>query len=355
MTTKIDLTDVKPGMVLAENIYLNDRLFLAKGTIMKSSYISRLKTYKIRQIKINEIRTPHREIYQTNPVEEFYEKTYVGIKKTFNEIVKNQKINVSHIFPIVESILEAVYINQDSILLLTGYKRVPDSYFHAHSLDVCIYSLIIAKAMGLNYYETVNLGMGAFFHDIGKIKVPQHILNKQEPLSVKEFEEVKKHSFYGFQMLNEFAQIDPVIPIIILEHHERLDGSGYPLKRRESEIHKLSKIVAVADVYDALTSDRVYKKKVLPHEAAEYFLSDAGNQFDSAVINILLKNIAIYPKGCQVLLSTNAIAVVIDSNRAQPLRPIIKIITDKNRNPLSDPVILDLEINFNIKIIQIFS
>lgn len=356
MLLNVDLSGAKPGMILAENIFLGGKLLLAKGSIIRTNHINRLKDCGIFQMVVYEEEMRYEEeIFSDNPVEEFYEKACKEIGKIIEQLKTNPKINLAHVFSLTENILDTVYKNKDHILLLTGYKSSPDIYLHNHSQDVCIYSLLAAKAIGLSYDESINLGIGALLHDIGKTKISEQILSKRAKLMVDEFEEVKKHPIYGYYMLQNIPQLDPAISRIVLEHHERCNGSGYPNNLRSEEIGKLSKIVAVADIYDALTSDRVYKKKVLPHEAAEYLLSISTSQLDFEITKVFLQNIAIYPNGCQVLLNTNEIAVVIDSNISMPLRPSLKILTDHQRKPLLNPFKFDLSSNPSVFITHIFS
>ncbi len=274
----------------------------------------------------------------SNKVENFYREMYNNIKRIFKNLKLNENINFPTIISVVEDMLKTVFFNQDHLLLLTGFRTSFNTYDYAHSLDVCIYSLITAKAMGLSQDKCLTLGLGALLHDIGKTKVPDQILLKKGKLTFKEFQEVKKHSAYGFQLLQQQSRrIDPTVCRIVLEHHERCNGSGYPNQLQNKEIHQFSKIVAVADIYDALTSDRIFKKKILPHEAAEYLLSVSSSELDPEITRIFLKNIAIYPKGCQVLLNTNQVAVVQDSYLKMPLRPLVQILTDKKGTPLSKP------------------
>lgn len=352
MSLIVDLSNVKPGMILAEDVYWGKKLLLAGGSIIKSSYIGLLREHRVPRIWIYEQIQPNDVL--SNPVEASYEKAYRAIGEIMDSLGSDKPVDASQIFPIVESMMETVFSNRDFILLLTGYKKTFDIYNYTHSLDVCIYSLITAKAMGLNYEECVTLALGALLHDIGKSKVPGRILSKQTSLTVEEFEEVKKHSDYGYHMAMEILPDKPDVARIVLEHHERCNGCGYPNNLRGNEIHKLSKIVAIADIYDALTSDRIYRKKVLPHEAAEYLLSISNSQLDCDIANIFLRNIAIYPKGCQVLLNTNEVALVVDSNARMPLRPMLKILTDRKRNFLQLPHELNLESNLSVFITHIF-
>lgn len=349
----VDVHDIKPGMIIGEDIFYGENLLLSKGTIIKSSYIEHLIFRGISKVSVLAEKSYYKDLF-SNPVEAFYVETYEIVGNIIKKFKDDRPISVSDIFPVVENIIEAVFINPDSILLLPGFRGMRD-YYYAHSLDVCIYSLITAKAMNLDYEEVVTLGLGAILHDVGKTKVSDAILLKQGKLTRDEFEEVKKHSKYGYDIIRKIPEIKRSAATIALQHHERCDGSGYPNNLKSEDIHLLSKIVSIADIYDALTSDRVYNNKILPHEAAEYLLGISSTLIDCEITKIFLKNVAIYPKGCQVLLNTNEIAVVLDSNINMPLRPHLKVITDKNRNPISVPVELKLQTNHNIFISHKFN
>jgi len=208
--------------------------------------------------------------------------------------------------------------------------------------------------MKLNCGDAVTLGLGALLHDVGKSWVADFILNKQDKLTDDEFDIIKMHPAYGVKILKNIPNINSDVLRIVLEHHERCDGSGYPKGLRGNRLHLFSKIVAIADIFDALTSERIHQKKILPHEAAEYLLSVSGRQLDHDLVQIFTKTIAVYPKGCQVLLSTNQVAVVIASNPLMPLRPILKVLTDTQGIPLQKKSFLDLSRNFNVFITHLF-
>ncbi len=352
MSLKVHIDDLKTGMILGEDVYCNDNLLLSKGMILKESFVKKLMSRGISEVAVLADKTYYDDIL-LNPVEKFYVDTYEAFTKIIERFRKTDKLEITTAFPIVENILEAVFSSQNSVLSLTGF-RGEGNYFLLHALDVCIYSLIVAKVMKLSYEDIVILGIGALLHDIGKTKISDNIINKVGMLTGDEFNEAKKHSEYGYQILSKCPQVNSDIIKIVFQHHERCDGSGYPNQLKDKDIHMLSKIVAVADIYDALTSDRVYKKKVLPHEAAEYLLCISNTLIDSQIANVFINNIAIYPKGCQVLLNTNQVALVIDSNNKMPLRPVLKVITDKYKNPLPVPYELSLQKNANILIKQIY-
>lgn len=349
----IDIHELKPGMILEKDLFSNGNLLLAKGTVVKPNYIKNLQSHGITKIPVLLETTPHENIL-VNPVQKFYSETYEAVTNIIDSLKKNLQVTTTEIFPLVEKILETIFTNQDSMLLLTGYNAGYD-YLTAHSLDVCVFSLITAKAMNLDYEEIVNLGIGALLHDIGKIKIPDSILLKPGSLTPEEFEEVKKHSRLGYEMALKIPGIKRNMVQVVLQHHERCDGSGYPQQLTGQNIQTLSKIVAIADIYDAMTSDRVYNKRILPHEAAEYLLCISNSLIDWDITKIFLRNIAIYPPGCQVRLNTNQIAIITDPNINMTLRPSLKIITDFDGNPLPIPQECSLETHPNLCITDIFN
>jgi HD-GYP domain-containing protein (c-di-GMP phosphodiesterase class II) len=349
----LDIENVLPGMILNEDIYHEDNLLLPKGTVIKPGYLDKLVSRGVFKVNVCNGSSQY-DNFLSNPVEKFYVKAYDEIAEMIDNQKKGIKLDATAILILIEKIMEKVYTNKDSILLLTGFRGKCD-YFYAHSLDVCIYSLIAAKALNIDYENTMTLGMGALLHDIGKIKIPDSILLKQGSLTNEEYEEAKKHSIYGYRLVAGISGMKHEAAKIVLQHHERCDGSGYPWNAVADEILFLSKIVAVADIYDALTSDRVYRKKVLPHEAAEYLLCISNSQIDTKIAKVFLKDVAIYPKGCQVLLNTNQIGVVMDSNSKMPLRPLLKILSDRDKHPVKSPFEFELQTHPDVFIVHMFN
>lgn len=348
----ISVYDLKPGMVLGEDIYYSGNLLLSKGAVIKPSYIQSILSRSISSVTVFAEKAYYAEII-SNPVERFYAETYENMANIIEGLKKGLRVDTAKIFPILENILETVFNNKNSILLLTGFKGKSD-YNYAHMIDVCIYSLATAKAMNLDYEDIVSLGMAAILHDVGKIKIPDRIMLKKEGLTDREFEEIKKHSQYGYDILTGTPGVKPNVCRTVLQHHERCDGSGYPRGLKGNEINTMAKVIAIADIYDALTSDRVFRKKVLPHEAAEYLYCISNTQIDSEITKEFLKNIAIYPKNCQVLLNTNEVGIITNSNENMPFRPIVTVTTDKDRNPLLIPYQMRLESHPDVFINQVF-
>lgn len=349
----VEVDNIMPGMILNEDILDKGYLLLPKGTIIKPSYKEKLISRGINKINICAERSHYKDII-TNPVERFYAEAYEDVANIIDNMKTPVGISSMQVMSVVEKILNKVFAHKNSMLLMTGFRGKCD-YYYAHSLDVCIYSLITAKAMKLDYNNTITLGVGALLHDIGKTRIPDSILLKREFLTADEFEKVKKHSLYGYKIIMSTPGFNHNVAKIALQHHERCDGSGYPGNATGEEIHFLSKIVAIADIYDALTSDKIYRKKILPHEAAEYILCISNSLVDSQIAKVFLKNVAIYPRGCQVLLNTDEIAIVLDSNEQMPLRPLLEIVTDRDKNPLRYHYEIEMQSHPDVFITNVFN
>ena len=166
------------------------------------------------------------------------------------------------------------------MLQLTGIRDI-DNYTFLHSVDVCIYSIIIGKKLGYGKEPLMTLGMGAILHDIGKCKVPVEILQKPDRLTDEEFHTMKLHTVYGYEIIKNSYQLSTKIANIAFQHHEKWDGSGYPMGISQIDIDPLSRIVALADVYDALTSDRVYKKRETATQSGGIYKKQCRHTFRS--------------------------------------------------------------------------
>jgi len=226
-----------------------------------------------------------------------------------------------------------------------------DEPLFCHSLNVAIYTLALAIAMKLNKHQCFEIGMGALLHDIGKMKIPRKILDKPGKLTHEEFEEIKRHTEYGFDILRRAEDIPLLSAHCAFQHHERLNGTGYPRQLSGGEIHLYGKIMAVADVFDAMTTNRVYRQGHLPNDALEHLFAGANILYDQKVVDLFRDTISLYPVGATVRLSTGESGVVVKNNRMYPQRPVIRIFSDQADQPLRSPYELDLSKHMSVTII----
>lgn len=205
--------------------------------------------------------------------------------------------------------------------------RTFDDYTYAHSVNVAVLSCIIGFGLGLSEQDLTNLVLAGLLHDVGKLSIPNEILNKPGRLTAEEYQVMKSHAILSYEMIKERFDISAQVKQAILYHHENVDGSGYPNGVDSEEMNLFAKILHVADVYDALVSKRPYKKPYSAYEATEYLMGGCGIMFDSKVVTAFLRYVPLYPKGTLVRISDGREAIIYDNTGAHNLRPILRLIT----------------------------
>lgn len=348
---KVQLDKVQFGTRLARTIFNSDGgVLLSKGIEIKDSFVDKLRSHGITEIFLED------DISENVVVDDIVcEKTrndaVVLVKSMMNNYLFSSTIDVDSVKVMVNRLIDELLANDDILVNLSEIKSV-DDYTFEHSVNVCILSLITGIGLGFDVFRLRDLGTGAILHDIGKMCIPREILKKPSQLTVDEFEEIKKHTVFGYDILKKSGKVNLVSAFIAFGHHERYDGSGYPLQLKSGNIQQYARIVAVADVYDALTSDRVYRKKLKPNEVFEYITSHGAHHFDPRVIESFVKYVTIYPVGTGVLLNTRERALVVRANRIKPTRPVIRIIYDERQKKLGNFREVDLAEKTNLFIMD---
>ncbi|MCM0649828.1 HD-GYP domain-containing protein [Clostridium swellfunianum] len=334
---------VKEGSYLAKTIYDDEgRVLLREGVKLNEALIRRIKFIKIYSIYIH-------DEYSDNIIEdiikpELRQKAVKTIKDTFvsfekyNLYTSKNKINAKDtdfikekqkyfqsIGNIADTILDELLSQKNVLINIVDIKSM-DSYTYQHSVNVAILSLILGLQLQLSKFELYSLCLGALVHDIGKVFIPAEVIKKVDKLSYKEYLVVMEHSQKGYEYLKGSQDITAPARIIALQHHERSDGTGYPEGRKSIDINKLAKIVGLADVYDALTSDRPHRRALSPNEAFEYIMASGGTLFDYDIVLAFSKAVVPYPEGTLVRLTNGDIAVIENNHPNFPLRPEIKIV-----------------------------
>ncbi len=350
---KVSLDRARAGYRVARTILsLDGVVLLSAGTVLTDEMIATLESYNFTEIYIEDDLS--RDI--KNP-EVVREEIVTEVKAKIKNIMTSPSIRISvdgkKILEIVDKLLGNI-LQSDQIVLNISDIRSIDDYTFSHSVNVCILSLIIGIAMGVKGDNLKDLGTGALLHDVGKVMVSEDILLKPSCLSKNEFEEAKRHTAYGYEILRNSSSINTAVQEIALYHHERLDGSGYPYGLKNSEIPLYARIVAVADVYDALTTDRVYRKKMLPHEVVDYMYSLSNKHFDRSVLDAFTKHVAHFPIGTAVLLNTGEKGLVSRYNPQFPNRPVIRIVMDEAGKMLVNHKEVDLSKRLEYRIIDIW-
>lgn len=343
---RIKITWAKPGDILGYPIFRKDgAILLNTGVRLTKEYIEQLKALGVTHIYIQDEISKDIEILDPISIQTRMEALKV-IEDNYYRSCKGLPLDAKAIKKVVNDIVEEI-LSSEQVLLNLRDIRSYDNYLFSHSLGVTVLSIVMGKNIKRDEKFLRDLGIGCMLHDIGKLDIPKEILDKPEKLTEEEFEIVKFHTQYGYRrILDQDGELPATSAHVAWEHHERIDGTGYPRGLKGEKIHIFSRISGVADVYDAMTVDRVYRKAYPPNEAVEFIMGASGTLFDYEVVKAFLKSIAPYPVGDIVLLSTGEVAIVVDINRDFPLRPVLRVIKDDGWEDI------DLMSKTNISIIK---
>ncbi|HWO95130.1 MAG TPA: HD-GYP domain-containing protein [Bacillus sp. (in: firmicutes)] len=349
------------GVKLGKSIYNeNGRVLLTKGTELTDSLKERLMKLNISTVYIEDEASEGIEIIDSIPMELRSEAANV-ITEGLNTIANGLNSHTSNIQGMIRTeraVRSFQKIFKDILSCLTGNRtalnllataKVHDNYVYTHSLNVTIYACQLAIENGLPLKNIEEIGLGAMLHDVGKMFISPEILNKPGKLTNEEYEHVKSHPELGFEILRKIHEIPLTAAHCALQHHERIDGFGYPRGLKGDKIHRYAKILSVADVFDAVTSHRVYRRGMLPHKAFEILYAGSGTQFESKQIELFKGCIAIYPQGLTVKLNDGRTGIVSNYNFNAVGRPKIRIIRDEDDQGVK-PYEIDLSTSGNLTI-----
>jgi putative nucleotidyltransferase with HDIG domain len=335
---------LKSGMKLASDIELNYKkkskaFLLTKGTILTKINIDKLIKFGIMGVYIEDGRTNEILDYK------FRRESVMAIKKIFDVCENTHQIlnekTIRQIEQVSERLVNSINKNKEVTVGISDLQTY-DENTYLHSLSVTVISIAIGTELGLNRKQLCNLGVCALLHDIGKVEIPIELISKPTKLTVDEYEIIKTHASLGAKYIVNNKEINREIYLGVISHHEKVDGTGYPDGLEKEGIPLFGRIVSVADVYDALTGNRPYRRPVKPFEAIEYIMGGVGTSFDYNVVKAFIKKIEPYPIGSNVRLSDGKCGKIIEVNASNPLRPVLKIIGDKDE-------IADLANDFSLK------
>lgn len=328
----ISIEALREGMIVGRTIWNEaGHPLLQKGVIINDVILNRLIQLNMQYIYVEDKLSDGIDIEETIQSES-RNKAVQAITHSFQEIksidveqasfVLDQQSKV--IGALIDDLLNSILESNEILTVLTD-AYMYDEYLYQHSFQVTLYSLAIAKELGYSYEDLRVIGIGAMLHDVGKMLIPKEILMKPGRLTDEEFEAVKMHTTYGFDLLRNLHSVSLIVAHCAFQHHERLDGSGYPRGIKGCEIHPFAKIISVADVYDAITSSRVYRSKMLPSQGIAIIEAGSGTQFEPEIVEALRRSIVHYPNGTIVVLSDGRRGVVCKQNNEMPDCPFIRI------------------------------
>ena len=339
----LPIKKLRPGMITAQSIYnKKGGSYLTRGIPMTEQYINRLKKIGITHLTVTSV-NPAFSVLPPDDI--IQEKTRVkAIHKLYDEyqvLESTGELSTDALASTSEEILMDILSHRSNLVQLTDL-RMHDDYTFAHSVNVAVLSAMLGSRIGLPREDMLTLIMGSLLHDVGKIIVPSEILTKPGRLSDEEFTVIRMHPEAGRKKLRELPVVSaPILAAIASQHHEHMDGRGYPHHLTGDKIHRFARIAAIADVYDALTTQRSYKPAYKPHIAYKIMVKCSPGQFDEPLLSLFFDNVAIYPVGT-IVKTTMGYAIVKECEFGHTLTPTICVFGDANMNVLSQPFDIDL-------------
>lgn len=267
-----------------------------------------------------------------------YDKADIEIHSILNKVKKAEDIDIEPIQETVNGFVKSVVSNPNALLWLTRIKE-RDEYTAEHCLRVAIMAIAFGRHLGLSDSELSLVGMCGMLHDVGKMVIPNEVLNKPGRLTAEEFEIMKSHAAKGGELLEDQSGLDPCIVTVARHHHERLDGMGYPAKLKAENISLYTRIVSIVDAYDAISSERCYKKATTPAEALKILYDNRGSQFDADLLQHFILMVGIVPTGSIVELNNGQVGIVLANNTEYKLKPKVLLVRDEHKKPQQERII----------------
>lgn len=315
------LMDLAPGMRVGADIYNNNQLILLKNTVLTEEMIERIKNYNIPYVKIvvEELKDTHKfHIFKQEFIQNVSE-----IQNEFNDVVtKNTPIKIDNLLEKTASVLSKA--EGTNIFDMLRNMRDYDDSTYVHCLNVALICNVMGKWMNLSGSEMETLVLAGMLHDIGKLTIPDSIIKKPGKLTDEEFHIIKTHPAKGFEIIRN-QKLPNSVKYAALMHHERCDGTGYPFGIRYEKIDPIARLVSIADVYDAMTSNRVYRDSLSPFTVVDIFQNEGLQKYDPEYILMFLEHIVNTYVNNQVLLSDGRTGEVVMINKQALSRPLIRL------------------------------
>ncbi len=346
---------LRPGMEVAKKVSHNKGApLLNAGVKLEMDYIQKLKKLNIRAVYIHDHLIPD-VMVEDVILEETRDQAINRVRSAFNALKEDNRPKLSRLVSqkqeltnVLNEIINQLLNNKNLTVNLSDI-RYTDDYTFSHSVNVAVLSIMTGISLGMNKTELKHMGMGAFLHDLGKVVVPLAILNKPHRLLEEERIEIEKHPVYGLELVKGRQFFNGPSLAIIYKHHERINGKGYPQGLGNSDIELYPKVCAVADVYDALVSDRPYRPGFYPYKAMEIMEQECEG-YDIKVMQTFYHHIAAYPVGTIVGLTNGNIGVVVYNTTGYPSRPRVRIIAEREDFAPLETYEIDLLDSLNVAV-----
>ena len=273
---------------------------------------------------------------------EAHKQVYEFVANVMDDVKSGKLPKLSVVQQQVDAMMESILRNPDAFAWLNKLKQ-KDSYIYSHCIDSASMAIAFGRHLGLPRDELKRLGLGVLLLDVGKMHLPNGLLNKPGRLTEAEYSVVRRHVKYGVDILQKMQGITQDMIDIASTHHERYNGGGYPNRLRKNQIPLFGRIAAIVDCYDAITSDRAHQKAISPHAALRNLYAWRNIDFQDELIEQFIQCLGAYPTGTLVTLSTGEVAIIISQNRVRRLRPKVMLVLDRDKVAYDDFVTIDLD------------
>lgn len=346
---KVPLEQLTPDMRLGRTVFRGMNVLINSGSTNLDHYARRLRKLGVAYLYIEDAACEGIDFDDL-----VTERTRLCCKRTLDKSFKQMRsrfsVDVKALNHLVESIMDEVLCRSKMLVSLNEIGSIGDNTLD-HSVNTTIYAICLSRQLGYKRARIMDIAQGTLLHDVGKTLLDSRILFKPGKLMPEEFEHIKQHPQLGYDILAKNSQITEACKQICLYHHERLDGSGYPYGLAGDAVPESARIAAIVDVYEALTVDRCYHKAVTPQRAIEILTQDSLSKFDVQFASMFMRNVAVYPNGTPVLLSTGQYAVVKEQNQSLPLRPVVRVVVTEHGKCLPREEI-NLAATLNVTILE---
>jgi len=366
---KIPVEELKPGMRFDKPVYIDKNNMLVSANIsIKTDDIKKLMRWGISEVETsgnllstdNELQAAAvkssgqssedaRKILEEYNVLltkrraliEVHKEACDAITNVYNSIKAEEIFTTDQIEVSLSKIIDLMKENKNIFLFLYGLDE-GKNYLVVHSVNVTFYSLLIGMALKYTPVKLRELGLGTMLIDAGMVKMPAYIIHKQSNLTDHEFNQIKTHPLLGYRALRQLGKVPEKSANICLQHHEQFDGKGYPRGLKGTQIDEYARIASISDSYEAQIASRSYRKRLFFYHAMKNLLSSGINRFDPVILRVFLSRMSVYPIGSIVELNDNSVGIVVGSVPQKPLRPLVKLIFDSEKNPIEETLIINL-------------
>ena len=349
---RVSVGFLEAGMVAARNVHSAEgRLLVTKETVLSEAMVANIQKTSLGSIYV---RNPLFQDIEAEEVvtEDNRRKAVMALKSAVTAYQKTKVLDIQPLKKVLRELVVEIIRNRDSMIHQLDMRTYQD-YIYAHSVNTCVLSVLIAVNLDYPEGKLTDLALGTMLHDVGMMMLPDALLMKMGNLTPEESKQVQQHPEDGFNILRTVREIPITVAHIAYQHHERVDGKGYPRNLTADKILEFAKVAAVADTFDALVSDRPYRKGMVPHEAYEVMMALADSYVDRDILHLFLTHVAIYPVGAVVRLDNGQHGVVTKVLPRLQTRPQVRLLTDRQGNLLSEQTEIDLTQHLTLMISRV--